>query len=124
MFSRPEPIPWTIVLIGGGYAGSLFLGHPQLDVTAPLVAGGLVLVAELAYLALELRPALAFEPGVLLRRCVLVAAVALGGAAAGAAVLGAGALPLGGGLGWEAIGVAAAVAVAAVLARLAREHAA
>ena len=80
--------------------------------------------SDLAYLALELRPAVAAERGVLLRRSVVIGALALGSTAAGAAVLGAGALPAGGNLAWEAIGVAAAVGVVAVLTRLAREHAA
>ena len=124
LFSWPAPIPSAIVLLAAGYAGSLFLGHPQLDVSAPLVAGGLVLVAELAYLALELRPAVVAERGLLLRRSVVIGALALGSTAAGGAVLGAGALPAGGNLAWEAIGVAAAVGVVAVLTRLAREHAA
>jgi hypothetical protein len=122
LLARPEPVPSAIVLLGGGYAGSLFLGHPRLDIAAPLVAGGLVLVAELTYLALELRPPVVAEPGVLFRRCALVCAVGLGSSAVSATVLGAGALPIGGSLMWQAIGVAAAVSAFAVLARLAREH--
>jgi hypothetical protein len=123
LLSRPEPVPSALVLLGGGYAGSLFLGHPQLDASAPFVAGGLALVAELAYLALEQRPAIAPEPGVLARRFALLAAVGLGSTVAAAAVLGAGALPVGGSLALDVIGVAAAIGAVAICARLARQHA-
>ena len=62
--AQPAAVPVAIVLLGGGYGGSLFLGPHALDVWAPLEATGLVLTAELAYWSLELRPWVEAEPGV------------------------------------------------------------
>jgi hypothetical protein len=110
----------AIALLGGAYGGSLFLGTGSIDAWAPIEATALVLAAELAYWSLELRPWVQAEPGVLVRRAALVGATGAGTLAVGATLLAAASAPVGGGVAWEAVGVAAAAAALAVVVRLAR----
>ena len=114
-----DAIPAAVVVVGGGYAGSLFVGSDDLDLAAPLVGGGLVVAAELAYWSLELRPRVDAEPPVLRRRALLELGAAAASVAAGGALLGIGTARFGGGASWDAVGVVAAVAALALVARLA-----
>ena len=57
---------------GGEYVAVLGF-EDALDTRAPLVAGALFVVAELGYWSLELRGAVADEPGTYLRRVALLA---------------------------------------------------
>lgn len=110
----------ALVVAAAGYAATLAVRDADsLDGAAPLVGCALLLVAELAYWSVELAGAGWEERPVLLRR--LTALLGLAGAALvlGAGVLAAAALPLGGGLAWDLVGVAAAAAALAVIARLA-----
>jgi hypothetical protein len=119
-FAQPAGIPIAVVLLGGSYGGSLFLGPHALDVWAPLEATGLLLAAELAYWSLELRPWVEAEPGVLARRATILTATGAGALFVGATVLGSASAPVGGGVAWEAVGVAAAAGALALLVRLSR----
>jgi len=120
---QPAAVPLALVLFGGAYGASLFLGPHALDFWAPLEATGLVLAAELSYWSLELRPWVAAEPGVLARRATILGATGAGTLAVGAAVLGAASAPVGGGVAWEAVGVAAAAGALALVVRLSRTSA-
>jgi hypothetical protein len=117
---RAAPVPWTLVLLGAAYTGSLFLPDDGIDIRAPLVAAGFLLLAELSYWTLELRTPVSPEPGMLARRTLLVTAAALGALVTGGIALAATAIPLGGGLLADLLGVVAAVAALAVVARLAQ----
>jgi hypothetical protein len=108
----------ALVVLGGECAGLFLVRNETVDVRAPLYGVGLLLVAELAFAALELRAGKP-EPGLLARRAALVAVVALGGVLAGTVVLAAANVPVEGGVGLEAVGVVAAVGALLLLGRLA-----
>ena len=114
----PVLVPAALVALGGGYATLLGLEGGALDERAPLVAAALFVVAELAYWSLELRDAVADEPGAYARRLALVAALGLGALAVGAGLLAV--VDAGGGIGLEVVGAAAAVAALAIVALAAR----
>ena len=116
-------IPAALVLLATEYVLGIGAGRGHEDVlepAAPLVAAGLLLVAELAYWSLELRGPGREEPTVLLRRLVALVVVTVLAVALGAFVVVVTAAPLGGGLAWDVVGVAAAAATLAVVAVLAR----
>jgi hypothetical protein len=114
----PGLIAPAVVLLGGEYAGLFLVRKGTVDIRAPLYGPAFFLVAELAFAALELRAGTP-DPGLIARRAVLLAALALAGVVLGAVVLAAATLPLEGGLALEAIGVAAAVALLVLVGRLA-----
>jgi hypothetical protein len=91
-----------------------------LDAGAPLYAAGLLILAELAYWSLELRGPGREEPRVVVRRLAALGALAFLSLVLGAFVVVVTTAPLGGGLLWDIVGVAAAAATLAILARLAR----
>ena len=116
-------------LVAGGiaFAGSAYLlvvlfGDGGVDLRAPLVAGVLVLAAELAYSALEppLAPA---APAVRALRAGRVALTVLGATAAAGLVLLASVAELGSPAVLEAAGIVAAVSALGLLALLARRAA-
>src|SRR5439155_9452546 len=88
------------------------------DIRSPLEGAAFLLVAELAFAALELRAGRP-EPGLLARRAAAVAGLAVGGIVVATVALAAAAAPLEGGIALEASGVAAAVALLVLLGRLA-----
>jgi hypothetical protein len=91
-----------------------------LDLRAPLVAAALLAVAELGYWSLELRGAVADEPGAYLRRLALLAAELAGVTTAGVVLL---AIVQGvetGGTAVDLLGAAAAVGALALLALASR----
>jgi hypothetical protein len=114
----PGLVAPALVVLGGEYAGLFLVRNETVDARAPLYGVGLLLVAELAFAALELRAGTP-EPGLPARRAALVAMLALGGVLAGAVVLAAATVPLEGGVALEAVGVVAAVAALLLLGRLA-----
>jgi hypothetical protein len=115
----------ALVLVAGGYAAKLAVRDAgALDGAAPLVGCALLLVAELAYWSVELAGAGRQERPVLLRRLAALLGLAAAALVLGSAVLAAAALPLGGGLAWDVVGVAAAAAALALIARLAAAPAA
>lgn len=115
---RPGLVTPALVLVGGEFAGVFLVRKGSVDVRAPLYGVGLLLVAELAFAALELRAGTA-EPGLVERRVAVLAGLGLAGVLAGTLVLAAATVPLDGGVALEAVGVAAAVAALLLLGRLA-----
>jgi hypothetical protein len=121
-FGSGGSIPWAVLVLGTEYTVSLFLPEGRLDGAAPLVAAGLLLMAELASWSVELRTPVDAEPVLAARRAALVLAIGCAAVPASAAVVAVTALPLGGGVGWDAVGVAAALSAGAVLAALSRSR--
>ena len=66
------------MLLGAEYVAILGVEADALDTQAPLVAGALLAVAELAYWSLELRAPVVDEAGTYLRRIALLATLVLG----------------------------------------------
>jgi hypothetical protein len=100
-----------LALVGTGYGVSLVGGG--LDGAASLVAGGLILVGELAYWAIEPGAAIKIGQGATLRRGGFIVTLALGSAVLGALLLAAGSTPLEGGATLGLLGVGAVIVVAA-----------
>jgi hypothetical protein len=114
----PALVAPALALLGAEY-GCLFLVRGDtLDVRAPLYGAAFLVVAELAFAALELRAGTP-EPGLVPRRVAVLVAATAGSVLVGMVVLAAAATPLDGGLALEAVGVAAAVALVAALGRTA-----
>jgi hypothetical protein len=122
----PTAVAWALALLASGYALSLSLGPDRatIDAAAPVVAAGLLVVAELAYWSLELRDPGRWEGPLLGRRLAVLGALALVSLALGSVVVVFTTLETGGGVGLTVLGVAAAVATLAILAGLARRAAA
>ncbi|MFL5947291.1 MAG: hypothetical protein ACJ743_02420 [Gaiellaceae bacterium] len=113
---RPIGIPVAIVLLAAPYVAVLGFEVDGLDTRAPLIAALLFSVAELAYWSLELRGALADEPGTHFRRLALLAALAMGTIAGGTVVLVVAEQVAADGPAFEIAGAAAAVGAIALLA--------
>jgi hypothetical protein len=116
----PSFIPWPLVLLAGEYAWSL--GGGDIDQWSPLVAGALLVVAELAYWSLELRGRTQDAERLTERRAGLIAALGIGAVLLGGFVLAATSVQLGTGISADLVGAAAAVAALAVVATLARSR--
>lgn len=107
-----------LAFFGAGYAVSL---GPGIDGRAPLYAGLLVLTAELAYWALELRVPIAAEQGTHRVRAAVVVVSVMAGLLLATAMIALTALPpLPGGTALVAIGVAAASGALMLVVLLAR----
>jgi hypothetical protein len=104
----PGAVPWALALLGAEYVALVYAGGDGR--LFPFAAGGFVLVAELAYWALE--PPSAESA---LRRSAAVAAAAVAGGAAAALVASIGNEDVVGGLGVEAAGIGATVLLVAVV---------
>jgi hypothetical protein len=117
-------IAWTLLLLAAEYAAALAArGGSELDAGAPLVGAGLLVLAELAYWSLELRGPGYEERRVVARRLGALGVLAFLSVLLGAFVVVLTAAPLGGGLAWDAVGVAAAAGTLAIVAWLARRAA-
>jgi hypothetical protein len=114
----PTLIAPALALLGAEYTALVVVRGDTIDVRAPLYGVAFLVVAELAFAALELRAG-APEPGIVARRVATIAAVALGGVVTGSIVLAAAAAPVSGGLGLEAVGIAAALVLLVALGRIA-----
>lgn len=112
-------MPLALALVGGAYAAALLLADGGVDGAAPLVAAGALLVAELAYWATAPR-AVPAATLLLRRQLVTAGALAVVSLCLGTLLLLVGGTSVRGGLPLEALGVAAAIAALAVVARLAR----
>jgi hypothetical protein len=112
----PSLLPWGFVGVGGGYAVFLGLREGTVDPRAPIVAAVLFAAAELGFWSVEPRQGWS-EPSVLVRRIVFIGAGALGTALVGALLLVLVA-DTSGGVGFEAIGVGAAVLTLTIVAVL------
>ena len=117
-----EALPIGIALGGAAYGLFLALGDDTVRLGVPLVAGALIVAAELGYSALE--PPLVPAPlGIKLRRTGRSLALVAGGVAVSALVLAAAVADVGDSAGLQLIGLAAAVAAVGLLAVLARASA-
>ncbi|HWG55372.1 MAG TPA: hypothetical protein VNT58_02490 [Gaiellaceae bacterium] len=117
---RPSLVAVAAALVGGQYSLLLAVESPALDTRAAVVAAALYVVAELGYWGVELRGAVADEPGMLLRRVAVLCATAVGVAVFGIALLTLVETVGRGGRVLEAAGVAAAVGVLALVVLAAR----
>ena len=113
-------IPVAIALLGAEYVAILGFETDALDTRAPLVAGALLAVAELAYWSLELRVPVVDEAGTYLRRIALLATFVLGVVGIGAIVLTFVETVAAGGVAVDLLGAAAALGALALLALAAR----
>ena len=117
LLRRPRLVVGGLVLLGAEFAGFFLVRGSTVDQRAPLYGAGFLVVAELAFTALERR-----APGtreLALFRMILLAALAVAAVGLGTLVLAFAAIPLGGGVVLHAVGVVAAVALVVLLGRLA-----
>ena len=112
----PSLLPWGIVGVGASYTVFLSLRGSNVDSWAPAVGAALFVAAELAFWSVE-RSRTWAEPAVVLRRVVFIGIGALLTALVGAFLLVAVA-GVSGGVGYLALGVAAAVLTLAIVAAL------
>jgi len=115
-----DVLAWSILMLGVAYSLSLVTHHRGVDEVSPLVAGGLLLAAELATWSCAERREIRVERRVLVARGVAIAMLVVGGVGVSALVLGLAAAPVGGGLAWTILGAASAVGVIGLATRLAR----
>src|SRR6185503_2433741 len=113
-------VPISKRLLGGEYVAILGFETDVLDTQAPLVAGALLAVAELAYWSLELRTPVVDEAGTYLRRIALLATLVLGVVGVGAVMLTLVELVAAGGVAVDLLGAIAALGALALLALAAR----
>jgi hypothetical protein len=116
-------VPLAIGLLGAEYVAILGFETDALDTQAPLVAGALLAVAELAYWSLELRTLVVDEAGTYLRRIALLATLVLGVVGVGAVMLTLVELVAAGGIAVDILGAVAALGALALLALAARRTA-
>lgn len=112
-------VPFAVTLVAGGWAASLLLEDSGVDGAAPVIAAGLLLATELAYWASAAR-AVPPDAALLRRQVATVGVFAAVSLCLGTFLLIIGGASVRGGLPLEALGVAAAIAALAVVARLAR----
>ena len=109
-----------VALLGAQQATRLALGSDAVDVAIPLVATGLLLVAELAWWSIEPRVPAWWQAGVVWRRVGTLVLACTGSLVVSSLVVVAAGAPVGGGTLLELTGVVASVAALAVLAAIAR----
>lgn len=114
----PPLIAPALALLGSEYAVLFVVRGDTIDVRAPLYGAAFLVTAELAFGAVELRAGRP-EPVLATRRAATLVLLALGSVVIGLVVLAAAATPLEGGVGLEAVGVVAVVALLVGLGRVA-----
>jgi hypothetical protein len=112
-------VPLALALAGGAYAAALVLDDARVDGGAPLVAAAALLAGELAYWTAAPR-AVPAEAALVRRQAATAGLLVLVTVCLGTLLLLVGGASVSGGLPLEALGVAAAAAALAVVARLAR----
>jgi hypothetical protein len=120
LLRRAVAIPAALVLLGGSYGLLLTLDDLPLDHRATAVSAALLVVAELAYWALELRGEVTDEPGSYARRLATLALLACCTAAVAGGLLALVDLLGRGGVAIEIVGAAAALGSLLLLLSLAR----
>jgi hypothetical protein len=119
----PVTVPLAIAVLGAEYVAILGFEADALDTQAPLVAGALLAIAELAYWSLELRGAVVDEAGTYLRRVALLATLVVGVVGVGAVMLTLVEVIAAGGIAVDILGAAAAFGALGLLALAARRTA-
>lgn len=109
-----------VALLGAQQATRLALGPEAVDEAIPLLATGLLLVAELAWWSIEPRVPAWWQAGVLARRVGTLVLACTGSLVVSALVVVAAGAPVRGGTLLELTGVVASVAALAVVAVVAR----
>jgi len=110
-----------VSLLGAQQATRLALGPDALDEATPLVAGSLLLVAELAWWSIEPRIPAWAQPSVAMWRVVTVVFCCAGGTVAAAVVVVAAGAPVSGGTPLLLIGIVAATTAIGVVATAVRK---
>jgi hypothetical protein len=113
LLRRAAPATVGLTLVGAGYGISL--AGRALDPGAPLVAGAFLLVAELAYWALEPGASVRIGRRATLRRMLFSIGLATGAVVLAALLLGVASAPQGGGASLGIAGVAAIAAIVGVV---------
>jgi hypothetical protein len=116
----PLTVPVAIALLGAEYVAILGFEAEALDTRAPLVAGALLAVAELAYWSLELRGPVVDEAGTYLRRIALLATLVVSFVGVGAIMLTLVEVIETGGIAVDILGAIAAFGALGLLALAAR----
>ena len=111
--------PFVAAGLAATYGIAVLVRHGPFERDAPLIAAALLLAVELCAWSIELRSPVGEEAAVLVARGLAVASLAAGALAASALVALTVAAPRANGVGWAALGAAAAVAAVTVIARLA-----
>jgi hypothetical protein len=109
-----------VALLGAQQATRLALGPEAVDEATPLVATGLLLVAELAWWSVEPRVPAWAQGGVLVRRLGTLVLSCAAAVFVSALVVVAGGAPVSGGTALELVGVVAAAGALGVVALVAR----
>lgn len=120
LLGRSEPVPWALALLAGLYVAALVVRGSPLDTGSAVYGAGLLVAAELSYWSLELRASGRDEAGALARRGTILGGVALASLVLGSALLPLAAAPVGGGILWDGVGVAAASGVLGIVVWLAQ----
>ncbi len=118
----PSLVPVAVAVAGGFYALELAIDHAPLDLTAPAVAVGLLLAAELAYWSLDEGERIPGDPGDGLRRAAVVALLGVSAFLVSATLLVLADEVRARGLAIDLAGAAASVAALATIALVARER--
>ena len=116
----PVTVPVAIAILGAEYVAILGFEADALDTRAPLVAGALLAVAELAYWSLELRGPVVDEAGTYLRRIALLSTLVVSVIGVGVMMLALVEVVDAGGVAVDILGAAAAIGALALLALAAR----
>jgi hypothetical protein len=116
----PVAVPLAVAVLGAEYVAILGFEADALDARAPLVAGALLAIAELAYWSLELRGPVVDEAGTYLRRIALLSTLVVGVVGVGAIMLALVEIVDAGGVAVDILGAAAAFGTLGLLALAAR----
>jgi len=120
VLNRPRLVAISLALLGAGYAIYLAVDGVSLDSSAPAVAAGLLVTAELAYWSVEERERIRAEQGDALRRVAVIAALGIATLVVSASLLFLAEVVHARGLAVDLIGAAAAASTLALVAVLAR----
>lgn len=115
----PGMVPWTVVLTGAAYL-SAREGRSLVDGWAAVVGVALLVSAELASWSIEHDARIRSEPSLVVRRVLILAALAAVALLVDFLLLGTAAVAASAGVLLAAVGVAAAVTAVAVVLRLVR----
>ena len=113
--ATPALVPVSAALLGAGYGSALAIESRPLNLAAAIVAAGLLLMCELAFWSLELRAAIAAEPGSRFLRLAFLLGLTACAVALCGVVLASVDLTTTGGLAIEIVGASAAIALLGLL---------